>query len=98
MKPSVGRICHYVPFGTPIRPDGTQAYASNVCRAAIVAEVHDMADLGVVGNVSPETRESLPNQPVTLVVLNPTGIFFHEVEYDEDHGPATWHWPERVEE
>ena len=37
-RPSVGRIVHYVSHGTPLRPDGTQAYSS-VCRAAMVTEV-----------------------------------------------------------
>lgn len=38
MKPSTGRVVHYVSHGTPRRPDGTQAYYSE-CRAAIVTEV-----------------------------------------------------------
>lgn len=41
-------------------------------------------------------------ETVGLVVLNPTGFFFHSLadggcEHDEDgHKPGTWHWPERV--
>ena len=31
--------------------------------------------------------------PVVLCVLNPTGIFFHEAEHDEDCTGGTWHWP-----
>lgn len=61
MKPSVGRIVHYVSHGTPIRGDGTQAYTKQ-CRAAVVSEVAD-DDSDVVG----------------LVVLNPTGLFFHSI-------------------
>lgn len=38
MKPTVGRIVHYVAHGTPVREDGTQAFPS-VCRAAVVTEV-----------------------------------------------------------
>lgn len=38
-KPSVGRMVHYVPHGTPVRPDGTQAYPSTVCRSATITEV-----------------------------------------------------------
>lgn len=41
---------------------------------------------------------------VSLCVLNPTGIFFHEdckyaeeSTYPEGLTPGTWHWPERVE-
>ncbi len=36
--PSVGRIVHYVPHGTPVRADGTQAFPS-ACRAAIITDV-----------------------------------------------------------
>ena len=85
--PSVGRIVHYVSHGTPIRPDGTQAFPS-VCRAAVVTQVGDHPDAdGTVG----------------LCVLNPTGLFFQEaIDHAEDHvhghphPPGTWHWPERV--
>lgn len=37
-RPSVGRIVHCVSHGSPVREDGTQAYASK-CRAAIVTDV-----------------------------------------------------------
>jgi hypothetical protein len=36
--PTVGRIVHYVSHGTPVQPDGTQAYTAQ-CRAAIVTDV-----------------------------------------------------------
>lgn len=99
MTPSISRAVHYVSYGTP----GGE-YPS-VCRAAVVAEV------GAWGNVknSPViesggvktrvlTQEFFPDA-VTLVVLNPSGIFFNAVcEHDEDKAPGTWHWPERVEE
>jgi hypothetical protein len=39
VKPTVGRIVHYVSHGTPVREDGTQAFPS-VCRAAIITEVN----------------------------------------------------------
>lgn len=38
--PSVSRMVHYVAHGTPIRPDGTQAFES-VCRAAVITAVRD---------------------------------------------------------
>lgn len=38
MDPCVGDIVHYVSYGTPVRLDGTQAFASE-CRAAIITEV-----------------------------------------------------------
>jgi hypothetical protein len=95
-QPSVGRIVHYVSHGTPVRPDGTQEFASE-CRAAVITEVdlEPGAPLKIVPDVS-------------LCVLNPSGMFFNRtVPYDEDGGAllrqhhrlpqgGTWHWPERV--
>lgn len=77
MKATVGRIVHYVSYGTP----GGE-YPS-VCRAAVVS------------------AEGADNR-ASLVVLNPTGMFFNEgVPYaPEDEGAlvgGTWHWPERVD-
>ncbi|NUR64258.1 MAG: hypothetical protein HOQ47_00735 [Streptomyces sp.] len=89
IKPTVGRIVHYVSHGTPVRSDGTQAYTSE-CRAAIVTEVTEHPDAdGTVG----------------LAVLNPTGMFFNRgVAHAEDkaagaaeHPGGTWHWPERAD-
>jgi hypothetical protein len=79
-QPSVGRIVHYVSYGTP----GGE-YTSQ-CRAAIIAAVPS----GVW------TEED--GQPLDLVVLNPTGLFFNRCPQDESdpHFGGTWHWPERV--
>jgi hypothetical protein len=80
-KPSVGRVVHYVSYGTPGGEFASQ------CRAAVVSEV-DTGD----------------DERVGLVVLNPTGLFFHSLadngsHQDEDsHGGGTWHWPERVDQ
>lgn len=80
---SVGKIVHYVSHGTPVREDGSQAFAS-VCRAAIVAEVKDM---------EPMPENGVPY--VVLCVLNPSGIFFNEATYDEKRlTGGSWHWPE----
>lgn len=76
MTPSVGRIVHYVSYGTP------GGEYSSQCRAAIISEARDGTDRA------------------SLVVFNPTGLFFNEVcfhDEDEKRG-GTWHWPERVEE
>lgn len=90
MKPSVGRIVHYVSHGTPVRPDGSQAFPS-VCRAAIVTEVP-----------WPDDDDDEVGGLALLCVLNPTGMFFAptaypHVEPDGDLIGGTWHWPERVE-
>lgn len=90
MIPSVGRIVHYVSHGTPVRHDGSQAFASE-CRAAIITEVTALGG-------PYENAEDLPRDPVSLCVLNPSGMFFNEAAHDEDQGPGTWHWPERVDD
>jgi hypothetical protein len=97
LKPSVGRIVHYLSHGSPVREDGTQAYKSE-CRAAIITEVMSNEDLGIpdVARMRPEDLENLPAFPIGLCVLNPTGLFFNDAEYDEDATRGgTWHWPER---
>lgn len=91
MKPSVGRIVHYVSYGTP------GGEYSSVCRAAIVTEVPEKLAVGedqmsFIDNVGPHVE-------VSLCVLNPTGMFFNSdiPQSEEDHRGGTWHWPERVE-
>lgn len=92
MKPTVGRIVHYVSYGSPVREDGTQAYTSQ-CRAAVIAEIPDIGG----PYTDTESIEGLPSDLVGLCVLNPTGLFFSESEHDEDeHRGGTWHWPERA--
>jgi hypothetical protein len=83
-KPSVGRIVHYVSYGTPPAADGSQAFTSQ-CRAAIVTEVGGYGD-------------EVADDAVGLFVANPTGVFLNrEVPHDEDRrAGGTWHWPERV--
>lgn len=114
MKPSVGRIVHYVSFGTPGGEYGKE------CRAAIITEVR-----GTVAR-DPDTE----GWSVSLCVLNPEGMYFNRgvLQHDgggepgdpdcpnaafHDDGPhrycacgwtedhykgGTWHWPERVPE
>ena len=81
-RPTVGRLVHYVSYGTP----GGE-YPS-VCRAAVVTEVCDNPD-----GIDPETGALC----VSLLAFNPTGLFFNQhVSQDEDsHRGGTWHWPER---
>ncbi len=95
--PSVGRIVHYVSYGTP----GGE-YRSE-CRAAIIT---------AVDKYQPPSEDGQFVGHIDLCVLNPTGMFFdqsvmqHEGDTGHDHTgeeiPAksyrggTWHWPERV--
>lgn len=85
MKPSVGRIVHYVSYGTP----GGQ-YVEEY-RAAVVTEVKGKA-------VDPSTLAEVDCYVVGLCVLNPTGQFFNQsvVQMENGRDGGTWHWPERV--
>lgn len=83
--PSVGRVVHYVSYGTP----GGE-YTSQ-CRAAIVTAVDTYQEPSVV--------DGQHIGHVGLCVLNPEGMFFNKsVRQDEaSKRGGTWHWPERVE-
>jgi hypothetical protein len=81
MRPTVGRMVHYVSYGTP----GGE-YTSQ-CRAAIVTAVNGPNERN---EFDPESGD------VDLCVLNPEGFFFNKyVPYDEGHRGGSWHWPER---
>jgi len=87
-KPTVGRIVHYVSYGTP------GGEFKSECRAAIIAAVS--------GGHSPSWGsggERIEGEPpvVSLVVFNPQGLFFNDCVQDEDAKVGgTWHWPERA--
>ena len=93
MTPSVGRVVHYVSYGTP----GGE-YKSE-CRAAVITEVP--------GHL-PRSMEPLDGCPngyedvwvVDLCALNPTGMFFNRGVLQDEDGKSggTWHWPERVDD
>lgn len=88
--PSIGRIVHYVSHGTPVRPDGTQAYPPE-CRAAIVTEValgRDRAWLGL------DVRNPTGG---FFHPLSAGGCMQDERPKAEREG-GTWHWPERETE
>jgi hypothetical protein len=81
VTPSVGRIVHYVSYGTP-----AGEYASE-CRAAIITEVTDgtttvglcvLNPTGQFFNRAVEQHEPVTEGGVTEIV------------------GGTWHWPERV--
>jgi hypothetical protein len=96
--PSVGRIVHYVSYGTP------GGEYTKECRAAIVTKVNGPA-------IDPITLSDSDMCDVDLCILNPTGMVFnqhcvqHEAPETEtqkpgggalNHDGGTWHWPERV--
>jgi len=91
-EPQIGDSVHYASHGSPVRPDGTQAYTSQ-CRAAIVTATYDEQN-------PPPDPECPPGAGwVGLAVLNPSGMFFRETvcQDERDHAGGTWHWPERAE-
>lgn len=112
MKPSIGRIVHYVSYGTPIRADGSQAYTQQ-CRAATVTTVGGWVTTRVEGDGTRRTvTQEFNPTAVGLRVDNPTGQFFNpEVVYDPGypgtvdpavcdglrHDGGSWHWPARTE-
>jgi hypothetical protein len=85
MKPSVGRIVHYVSYGTP------GGEYPGACRAAVVTEVGEAW--------VPDGHPAPAGTPVGLAVLNPEGMFFNRgvMQDEDDCKGGTWHWPERVE-
>lgn len=88
--PSIGRVVHYVAYGTP----GGE-YRAGAHRAAVVTDVTPTgASDGTLTVREIQQRE----MSVSICILNPTGMFFAQnVPYDE-HGmqPGSWHWPERA--
>jgi hypothetical protein len=86
MKPTIGRVVHYVSYGTPGGEYGKE------CRAAIVTEVGDYPE-----GVSDADMDNIA-VPVGLCVLNPTGQFFNRGVMQSELGRegGSWHWPERV--
>jgi hypothetical protein len=84
-RPSVGRIVHYVSYGTP------GGEYTKECRAAIVTAVNGAA-------IDPITLGDSDMWDVDLCVLNPTGMFFnqHCVQMEHARDGGTWHWPERT--
>lgn len=85
-QPSVGRVVHYVAYGTP----GGE-FPAGVCRAAIITEVDPPR-----GNPG-EVDVPLQEDSIGICVMNPTGLFFNRhIPYDREKRPGSWHWPEYV--
>ena len=81
--PSIGRVVHYVAYGTP----GGE-FPAGAHRAAIITEVP----------TPDEIATGTPADTVGLVVFNPTGQYFNRrIPFDPSgQAPGTWHWPEYV--
>lgn len=103
MKPTVGRIVHYVSYGTPGGEYGKEH------RAAIITAVQTRTTIRELSTgqlfemkegkayLDTEWSEPKTEEVVSLCVLNPTGQFFNQnVPFDAtgEFG-GTWHWPER---
>jgi hypothetical protein len=88
-KPSVGRVVHYVSYGTP------EGESNRECRAAIVTEVSPESGFG------PELVGLAVLNPTGMHFVRgsvhhgfdpaPTNPY---VALNQSSG--TWHWPERV--
>ena len=95
MKPSVGRIVHYVSYGTP----GGE-YTSE-CRAAIITEVPAL----LAGHAATGIPVSLCVLNPSGQFFN-RSVPYHEGDTGHDHAGeeiaaksyrgGSWHWPERV--
>ena len=95
MKPSVGRIVHYVSYGTP-----AGEYRSE-CRAAIITEVP-----ALLATHTDEPPVGLCVLNPTGQFFN-RAVPYHEGDTSHDHAGGeiaaksyrggSWHWPERVE-
>jgi hypothetical protein len=87
--PSVGRVVHYVSYGTPGGEYGKE------CRAAIITEVSD----GVESDRRAEVVSLCVLNP-TGMFFNQGCRNDEPANHDAGNGETvaggTWHWPERV--
>lgn len=83
MKPSIGRIVHYVSYGTP------GGEYSSECRPAIITKVYPSDGEGTLAEMNgPEE--------VHLTIFYPDGDFRKKCRHSEGSKTGgTWHWPER---
>lgn len=86
--PSVGRMVHYVSYGTP------GGEYSSECRAAVVTEVHTADTIGL-GVLNPTGMFFNRNVPYGPAIGSETNGFSSLCDGNEHEG-GTWHWPARV--
>lgn len=82
--PSVGRIVHYVSYGTP------GGEYSSVCRAAVVTEVTEHPDADGTAGLAVLNPEGM--------FFNRRVPHYEDVAIGsaDHHPPGSWHWPERA--
>ena len=88
MKPSIGRIVHYVSYGTPGGEYGKE------CRAAIITEFQHDPRTSVGLCVLNPTGQFF-NRAVPLHNGNEDGL--SHLCGALDYPGGTWHWPARVD-
>jgi hypothetical protein len=88
MKPTIGRIVHYVNLG-----DIDGKYPPEIQAALITGVYRDMTGNDV--NEPANTIDSKPNSMwVDLKIFYRTGFFdMKEVPYSESYGRGHWSWP-----
>lgn len=79
-KVTVGRMVHYVAYGTP-----KGEFPAGVCRAAVVTEIENQV---VPSDHQPAVAVCVIN-PSGL-------FFNRGIPYDEAKAPGSWHWAERA--
>ncbi|MFF3665487.1 hypothetical protein [Microtetraspora malaysiensis] len=80
-QPSIGRIVHYVSYGTP------GGEYRRECRAAIITEIGDDDRVGL-SVMNPTGMFFRP--------LSDGGCSYDRGDGSTGHEGGTWHWPERV--
>lgn len=91
MKPSVGRIVHYVSYGTP------HGEYSRECRAAIITEVPaGVADPQTIGLCVLNPAGQFFNRTNTYDGGKPDSAGGTNLCDGLDFKGGTWHWPARV--
>lgn len=92
MRPSVGRIVHYVSYGTPGGEYGSE------CRAAVITEVSgDPLHSAGLCVLNPEGM--FFNRAVSYHAgREPAGSQRSALCGGLDFGGGTWHWPARAED